>query len=148
MFSSTPNCKAFWGVRVFLVAQWVKNWPAIPKTHEVGAPLLGQEDPLEESRRSTLVFLSAEPHGQRGPQGYSAQGHRVYHYWSEHMGRDGQPSFSMSLGRQLKTSAKHGGPLRAQFVADCCFFFLSFYLEGIWREALNQLSLENCKLKL
>lgn len=65
-----------------------------------------------------------------------ATAHRVTEFTitevREHMGCDGHSSVSISLGRKLKTSAKHGEPLTVQFIADCLLLLLlSFYLEGI-----------------
>ena len=37
---------------------------------------LGQEDPLEEGRQPTPVFLPGESHGQRSLVGYSPWGHK------------------------------------------------------------------------
>ena len=37
---------------------------------------LGQEDPLEEGRQPTLVFLPGESHGQWGLVGYGPQGNK------------------------------------------------------------------------
>ena len=52
----------------FLVAQTVKNPPAIQET-----PVrpLGQEDPLQRKWLPTPVFLPGEFHGQRSLAGYN-----------------------------------------------------------------------------
>ena len=55
----------------------VKNPPAMWETQ---IQSLGQEDPLEKRRTTTLVFLPGESHGQRNLAGYSSWGHeRVGH---------------------------------------------------------------------
>ena len=60
--------KLFCASQVVLV---VKNLPAMQETLVWS---LGQEDPLEEGRRTTPVFLSAEFCGQRSLMGYSPWG--------------------------------------------------------------------------
>ena len=37
------------------------------------------QDPLEEERQPTPVFLPGKPHGQRSPAGHGPRGHRVGH---------------------------------------------------------------------
>ena len=59
----------FWGA--FLVAQTVKNLPAMKETQ---VQSLGQEDPLEKTRLTSLVFLPEEFHGQRNLVGQSPWG--------------------------------------------------------------------------
>ena len=59
--------------RAFLVAQMVKNPPAIPETR---ARFLGQEDPLEKDIAPTPVLLPGKWHGQRSLVGYSQWGHK------------------------------------------------------------------------
>ena len=83
---------------VFLVAWWIKNSPAVPETHEMWLHSWVRMMPW---RRGGDPFLSVEPHGQRSLQGYSALGHREFTITgvTEHMGCDGHPSLSMSLGR-------------------------------------------------
>jgi len=49
----------------------VKNLPAMQETQ---VQSLGQEDPLEEGKATTPVFLQGELHGQRSPE---ATGHSV-----------------------------------------------------------------------
>ena len=61
----------FWGA--FLVAQTVKNLPAMKETQ---AQSLGQEEPLEKTRLTSLVFLPEEFHGQRNLVGYSTWCHK------------------------------------------------------------------------
>ena len=56
--------------RVSLVAQMVKNLPAMQETR---VRSLGQEDALE---KPTPVFLPGESHGQRSLVGYSPWGHK------------------------------------------------------------------------
>ena len=41
------------------------------ETQEMWVPSLGQEDPLEESMQTSLVFLPGESHGQRSVAAYS-----------------------------------------------------------------------------
>ena len=55
----------------FLVAQTVKNTPAMQETQVWS---LGQGDPLEEEMAHTPVFLPGEFHGQRSLGGYSPWG--------------------------------------------------------------------------
>ena len=57
-------CKHFLCVRLPLVAQLVKNPPAM---QEILVQFLGQEDPLEKGRLRTLVFLSF-PGGSAGKE--------------------------------------------------------------------------------
>ena len=57
-----------------LVAQTVKNLPAMPETQ---VRSLGREDPLQEKMaKTTPVFLPGELHGQRSLAGYSPWGHK------------------------------------------------------------------------
>ena len=42
----------------------VKSLPTMQETQEMQVRSLGQEDPLENSMATTLVFLTGEPHGQ------------------------------------------------------------------------------------
>ena len=49
-------------IRDFLVAQSVKNSPAVKETQ---VRFLGWEDPLEKEMQSTPVFLPGKSHGQR-----------------------------------------------------------------------------------
>ena len=44
---------------------------------------LGWEDPLEEGMATHRVFLPEKSHRQRSLVGYSPQGHRVRHDWSD-----------------------------------------------------------------
>ena len=54
---------------VFLVAQMVKNLPAVQETW---IQSLGREDPLEKRMLThSKVFLLGESHGQRSLAGYS-----------------------------------------------------------------------------
>ena len=55
-------------VLVFLVAQMVKNLPAMQETWVLA---LGWEDPLEEGMATHSVFLPGESHGQRRLAGCS-----------------------------------------------------------------------------
>ena len=57
-----------------LVAQTVKNLPAMWKQQEAWVQLLGQEDPLEKKMQPTPVLLPGEFHGQRSLAGYSPWG--------------------------------------------------------------------------
>ena len=52
----------------FLVAQMVKNLPAVWETW-IGS--MGQEDPLEKEMATQSVFLPGESHGQRSLADYS-----------------------------------------------------------------------------
>ena len=58
--------------RAFLVAQLVKNLPAM---QEIWVQSLGWEDPLEEGMTTHSIFLSGEFHEQRSLVGYSLWGH-------------------------------------------------------------------------
>ena len=62
------------GKRAVLVAQMVKNLPAVQETW---VQSLDWEDPLEEGMATTPVFLPGELLGQRSLAGYGPQGHRV-----------------------------------------------------------------------
>ena len=52
------------------------------ETQEPWIPSLGQEDPLEEERATTPVFLPGKSHGKRSLAGYSPWGRRVRHDWA------------------------------------------------------------------
>ena len=56
-----------------LVAQMVKNLPAMQETR---VRSLGQEDPLEKRKATTLAFLPGKSHGQRSLVGSSPRGHK------------------------------------------------------------------------
>ena len=58
----------------FLVAQMVKNLPAMQETRVLS---LGREDPWRRKWQSTLVFLPGEFHGQKSLAGYNLWSHRV-----------------------------------------------------------------------
>ena len=60
-------------VLAFLVAQMVKNLPAVQKTQVLS---LGWEDPLERKWQSTSVFSPGESNGQRSLVGYSPWGRK------------------------------------------------------------------------
>ena len=62
-----------WVGRASLVAQLVKNPPAMQETL-VG--FLGQEDPLEKEWQTTPVFLPGKSVEQRNLAGYSSWGHK------------------------------------------------------------------------
>ena len=57
--------------RVSLVAQMVKNLPAMQETQ---VPSLGLEDPVEKGTATTPVFLPGEFHGRRSLAGYTVYG--------------------------------------------------------------------------
>ena len=63
-----------WKLNIYMVAQVVKNLPAVLETW---VQSLGQEDPLEKEMAPTTVFLPGEFHGQR-LQSMGSQ--RVGHY--------------------------------------------------------------------
>ena len=65
-----PGC---WELEVSLVAQTVKNLPAMQETW---VQSLDQEDPWRRAGQSTPVFLPGESHGQRSLVGYSPWGHK------------------------------------------------------------------------
>ena len=54
----------------------VKNPPVMQETQEMRVRLLGLEDPLEEDKQPTPVFLPGESHGQRSLAGYGPWGHK------------------------------------------------------------------------
>ena len=58
----------FWEIWAFLVAQMVKNPPAM---WETWLPSLGWEDPLEEGMATYSSILAREFHGQWSLAGYS-----------------------------------------------------------------------------
>ena len=58
-------------LRASLVAEMVKNLPAMPKTQ---VQSLGQEDPWRRERQPTPVFLPGESNRQRSLVGYSPRG--------------------------------------------------------------------------
>ena len=57
----------------FLVAQSVKNLPAVQET---GVRTLGWEDPLEKKMATSPVSLPGKSHGQRNLVGYSPWGYK------------------------------------------------------------------------
>ena len=57
----------------FLVAQTIKNLPAMQETH---VQSLVQEDPLEKGMADTPVFFLGEFHKQRNLEGYSSWGRK------------------------------------------------------------------------
>ena len=59
--------------RASLVAQWLKNLPAVQETW---VRSLGQEDPLEKEMQPTPVFLPGASHGQRSLVGYRPEGRK------------------------------------------------------------------------
>ena len=61
----------------------VKKPPAMQEMQETWVLSLDQEDPLEESMTTTPVFLPEESQGWRSLAGYSPQGRRVRHKWSD-----------------------------------------------------------------
>ena len=54
----------------------VKKPPVMQETQEMRVRLLGLEDPLEEDKQPTPVFLPGESHGQRSLAGYGPWGHK------------------------------------------------------------------------
>ena len=65
-----------WIFVVLMVAQMVKNLPAMQETR---VPSLGWEDPWRQEWQPTPVFLSGKFHGHRSLAGYSPWGHTVRH---------------------------------------------------------------------
>ena len=57
--------------KVSLVAQMVKNPPAMQEMQEMWVCFLGWEDPLEEGMEPPPVFLPEKSHGQRSLVGYN-----------------------------------------------------------------------------
>ena len=58
----------------------VKNLPAMQESQEIRVRTLDREDPLEEERLPTLVFLPEKSNGHRSLVGYSPKGsQRVGH---------------------------------------------------------------------
>ena len=62
------NCPYLVDLRLPLVAQMIKNLPAMQETQ---VRVLGWEGPLEKGMETTPVFLPGEFHGQRNLMGYS-----------------------------------------------------------------------------
>ena len=64
----------------------VKILPAMQETQEMRVQSLGQEDPMEEDKQPTPVFLPGKAHGQRKPSGLqSVRLQRVPQNWvTEH----------------------------------------------------------------
>ena len=56
-----------------LVAQTVKNWPAM---QEIQVQFLGWESPLEKEWQPISVFLTGKSHGQRSLAGYNPWVHK------------------------------------------------------------------------
>ena len=65
---------SFWGAS--LMAQQVKNMPAMEETQEMLVWSLGQEDPLEEDMAIHSSIFAEKSHGQRHLAGYSPYGHK------------------------------------------------------------------------
>ena len=63
----------YWNSWASLVAQMVKNVPAVQETW---VQSLGWEDPLEKGRVPILVFLPGELHAPRSLAFYSPWGHK------------------------------------------------------------------------
>ena len=63
-------------MRASLVAQMVKNLPAMPETKETWVRSLSREYPLEKGWQPTPVFLPGKSPGQRNLAGYSPWGHK------------------------------------------------------------------------
>ena len=57
-----------------MMAQWVKNLPALKKTQEMGVQSLGWEDPLEEEIVTHSSILAWKFDGQGSLVGYSPKG--------------------------------------------------------------------------
>ena len=70
-----PLCARYYVPVISLVAQMIKNRPAMKETWVWS---LGLEDPLEEEQKPTPVFFSGEFHGQRSLTGYSPWGHKSW----------------------------------------------------------------------
>ena len=68
--SSVHRFGSYWA---FLVAQTVKNSPAMPKTW---VRSLGREDPLEEDMATHCRILARESPWTEEPGGYSLWGHK------------------------------------------------------------------------
>ena len=52
----------------------VNNMPAMEKAQEMRVQSLGQEDPMEEDKQPTPVFLPGKAHGQKKPSGLQSIG--------------------------------------------------------------------------
>ena len=61
-------------LRHSLMAQWVKNLPAMQKTQFRS---LGREDPLEEGMATHSSILAWKTHGQRSLVGYMFKGSKL-----------------------------------------------------------------------
>ena len=60
--------------RASLMAQWVKNLPAMQDTQEKRVQYLDHKDAWRRSWQPTLVFLPGKPHEQRRLESYSPKG--------------------------------------------------------------------------
>ena len=61
-------CIGVFIIKAYLVAQMVKNPPAMQET---GVQSLSQDHPFRKEWQPTPVFLPGESHGQRSLAGYS-----------------------------------------------------------------------------
>ena len=68
-----PTATLCYPMRASLIAQLVKNLPAVQETR---VQSLRQEDALEKGMAITPVFLPGESHGQGSLAGYSPWGHK------------------------------------------------------------------------
>ena len=68
-----PLCARYYVPGISLVAEMIKNLPAMKETWVWS---LDRKGPLEEEWQPTPVFLSGEFHGQRSLTGYSPCGHK------------------------------------------------------------------------
>ena len=59
-----------------MMAQLVKNLPAMQETQEIWVQSLGREDLLEEEMATTPVFWPGESHGEKSLVGYHLWGHK------------------------------------------------------------------------
>ena len=69
------------GCRASLMAQWIKNLPAVLVMHKTQVPSLGWEDALEKEMATHSSTLAWKIPWTEEPGCYSPKGHRVRHYW-------------------------------------------------------------------
>ena len=77
------ECGAFYRIELpYMVAQAVKNLPAMQETQEMQIQSLGWEDPLERKWQPTPVFLPEKSHRQRDRGAWQATVHGVAKGWT------------------------------------------------------------------
>ena len=105
--------------RPSLMAQQVKNLPAMQETQEMPVRSLGGEDPLEEDRQPTPVFLPGESHGLRNLGGCSPQGHKKQDM-TEHSAVWGLQCYCRKILKYF-TQRHHSEKYPLRFLLTKCF---------------------------